>query len=193
MLVVIAFLTNRANCARSPSNESKCVIGRARLSSTGRTAIHPPRSPSQHRAPGDIRARLVQHGIRVVDMQIDFTWTAHPANLFRLPFADDTGTWPIWRAVWPLALNADQFVIAPESAVEKQDVRGLNFLQQRVIDLRDCRHIGKTLAGGASIIRPERGFFRRELRLACAETYAGKCVAERKRAAKQSGVLASRS
>ena len=56
---------------------------------------------------------------------------ADAANLLRLSVrSDETGTCPICLSGLSAALNANQFVIAPEGAVEEQHVSGFEFLQQ---------------------------------------------------------------
>src|ERR1700675_4552493 len=89
------------------------------------------------------------------------------------------------------ALNTDQFVIAPECAVEEQDVGGVELLEQRVVDLGDRGQVGKTFAGGRFDDQAQRGFSGCQFRLALGGNVCGKVRSQRERAATQSRVLAS--
>ena len=46
----------------------------------------------------------------------------------------------------PVTLCANEFVIAPEGAVEEKHVGRVELFKQRVIHLRDSGHVGETLA-----------------------------------------------
>ena len=86
------------------------------------------------------------------------------------------------------ALDADQFVGVPEGAVEEQDVAGIELAEKRAVDLGNCGHVGKALAGGGVDDEAEGGFEGRELRSAWRRNVGGKMRAQRKSTAAQAGV-----
>src|SRR6202451_2333713 len=67
---------------------------------------------------------FIQHGIRVVDMQIDFTWPAQMRQPDQSTFgAGDRHMAHLAGSLCVfISLDADQFVVAPEGAVEQQHV-----------------------------------------------------------------------
>ena len=122
MLVMIAFLAHGAQRRAEPSNESR--VSSCVFASKVRTAIHPPRSPSLRRAPARYSGPgLVQHGIRVVDVYIDFTWALELRQLRQA--SRGCADWHVSHLLRRLSagLNADEFVVAPERTIEKQHVR----------------------------------------------------------------------
>src|SRR4029077_7232577 len=80
-------------------------------------------------------ACLVQHGIRVIDVNIDFTWTAQSPQLAQAALGGRHGNVSHLLRGLPAALNPNQLVVTPECAVEQEYVGGLKFFHQLIVDL----------------------------------------------------------
>src|ERR1700722_4156245 len=132
-------------------------------------------------------ASLIQHGVGVVDMYIDFTWTPQlrqPAETFE--------NWHVAHLARGLAgaLYADEFVVVPESSVEQKYVGGLEFGKQVVVDLGNGRHAGEALARRRFEDESERGLPGVEFRLALLRYVRREVRAERKRARGETRIFA---
>src|SRR5262249_10879978 len=91
---------------------------------------------------------LVEHGIRVVDVYIDFTWGLEMRQLGEAAGWRGYGNMSHLLRGFAAALRLDQFVIAPESAIEEEHVVGIGLVSQCFIQLRICRHVREPLASG---------------------------------------------
>src|ERR1022692_1125824 len=74
-------------------------------------------------------AGLIQHGIRVVDVHIDFTWPSQSRQPAETAIVGRDGNVSHLPPGLSTALNADELIVVPESAVEKQHVGRLEFLE----------------------------------------------------------------
>src|SRR5579863_9065989 len=89
-------------------------------------------------------------------------------------------------------LHADEFVVAPERTVEKKDLAGVELLNQRVVEMRNGRHIGKSRARWRFDQEPQGCFASRELRLPFWSYICGIMSAQRNCATANTGVFATR-
>lgn len=90
------------------------------------------------------------------------------------------------------ALNADQFVVAPERAVEEKNVDAVEFRQQLIGDPRNCRQEGKPLFRGSFNDQSERGFSGIQLGESFCRNVSGEVSRKRKCAASQRSLGMSR-
>ncbi len=129
-------------------------------------------------------------GFVLLIWMIDFTWTAQSRQLIQAALGGrDRNMAHLLRGL-SAALHANQFVAAPERAIKEQHVGGVEFPQERVVDLRDGGHIGEPLARRRFDDQAQGRFAEGKFALASGRNVCGIVRAERESAAAQAGVFA---
>ena len=89
------------------------------------------------------------------------------------------------------ALNANQFVIAPEGAIEEQNVASIELIEKAVVEMRNGGHICESWARRRSNNESQGSFAERELRLPLRRDVSRIVRPQRKRTAAHAGVFVS--
>src|ERR1700733_5848901 len=102
-------------------------------------------------------ARFVEYRIRVIDMHVD-----SPAYLHILQQAQAFFNWNVTHLVRGLtaALDADQLVVAPECAVEQENVGAIDLCQELIVEFLDCGNICNAPLGRSTHERCRPPLFR---------------------------------
>src|SRR5579862_3677797 len=83
--------------------------------------------------------RFVQHGIGVVDVDVDFARTPKARQNLQTSFRTRDRHMPHFPGRRTASFYAQQFVVDPECSVEKEQVRGIEPLKQLVVNPRNRR------------------------------------------------------
>src|SRR5262249_15886345 len=77
-----------------------------------------------------LSSRLIQHGIRVIDVQIDFTWALESSQPCQAALTRRYRHMPHLARRLAAALNANQLIIAPKRPVEEHDISRVQLAKQ---------------------------------------------------------------